>query len=248
MSLSSQLGALVHAVLILFDPPLTGGAAPGPERGRLSLQFNPEQLEVRRSASWGRSDAPALMTPPPPQFLGSDPTSLGVRLFFDATAEHGRGVERSVTRLLECCRPEPHRASDRSPSPPWVRLAWGSARTTSFTAIVRQVSVTYTLFDPEGTPLRAEASLELEEVGGAPARQNPTSGGLGAAQARAVHQVVQGDTLAHLAARYYGDPTIWRVIAEANAVDDPLGVPAGAALIVPRPPAGTGSAEGTGDG
>jgi nucleoid-associated protein YgaU len=32
----------------------------------------------------------------------------------------------------------------------------------------------------------------------------------------------------------YGDPGAWRDIAEANAIEDPLAVPAGTILRIPR--------------
>lgn len=42
-----------------------------------------------------------------------------------------------------------------------------------------------------------------------------------------------GDSLPAIAYRAYGDATRWRVIAEANGIDNPLHVRRGAALIVP---------------
>jgi nucleoid-associated protein YgaU len=48
-----------------------------------------------------------------------------------------------------------------------------------------------------------------------------------------VHTVVAGDSLPSIAWREYGDPTLWRPIAERNGIDDPMRLPAGTALLIP---------------
>jgi len=96
--------------------------------------------------------------------------------------------------------------------------------------------VRYTLFDVDGTPLRAVADVVLTQVekvvgsnGGA--RQNPTTSGIAGLR---MHTVRDGDSLQSIAYAMYGDPTRWRAIAEANGIDDPLALPRGRALAVPR--------------
>jgi nucleoid-associated protein YgaU len=46
--------------------------------------------------------------------------------------------------------------------------------------------------------------------------------------------VLAGETLDRIAARYYGDATRWRLLADANGISDPLAVRPGALLAVPR--------------
>ena len=55
----------------------------------------------------------------------------------------------------------------------------------------------------------------------------------GSREARRTHRVVAGDSLPQLAWREYGDATAWRVIAEANDIDDPMLLVPGAELLVP---------------
>ena len=47
--------------------------------------------------------------------------------------------------------------------------------------------------------------------------------------------MVEGDSLASVAFHEYGNPTMWRALAEANGIDDPLRVRPGTRLLVPRP-------------
>jgi nucleoid-associated protein YgaU len=46
--------------------------------------------------------------------------------------------------------------------------------------------------------------------------------------------VRDGDTLQSIAFAHYRDPTRWRRIAEANAIDDPMRLRRGASLTIPR--------------
>ena len=44
---------------------------------------------------------------------------------------------------------------------------------------------------------------------------------------------VQGESLWQIANRYYGDPRLWRLVALANDIADPLKIPAGKLLKIP---------------
>jgi nucleoid-associated protein YgaU len=95
---------------------------------------------------------------------------------------------------------------------------------------VTSVSAKYTLFSAAGVPIRATCTVSLQEMPGEKGKQNPTSGSIAA---RSLHRVVVGDTLASIAYREYGDPTLWRPLATFNRVDDPLRIPLGSVLMLP---------------
>src|SRR5262249_20905882 len=116
---------------------------------------------------------------------------------------------------------------------------WGG--TVTFKAVADSLSVQYTLFRPDGSPIRAQAKLSLIQVekaqdksggkGNNPKGPNPTTRaipGLGS------HVVRDGDSLASIAYAHYRDPARWRAIAEANGIDDPLRLRRGRTLSIPR--------------
>mgnify|MGYP001460998596 CR=1 FL=1 len=219
-----------RAQLILREPPASVGARPGATLARLNLQFNPSTLRLGKTAEWRRSPSRTAAESALPEFVGSGPRTLSLEVFLDATATHDDSVEQAVEKLMRACVPTQASLGRRKPASPWVRLEWGTARTTSFDGVLTSLSVTYTLFDVDGTPLRATCALTIEEASVDPPGQNPTSG---ARTARSTHTVVAGDSLPLLAWWEYGDPTAWRVIAEANDIDDPMALVPGTTLVVP---------------
>ncbi|WP_107471057.1 LysM peptidoglycan-binding domain-containing protein [Streptomyces monashensis] len=222
--------SVARAQLTLKEPPAAVGAKPGGTIAQLNLQFNPNSLQLRKSTEWRRTPSRMAGESALPEFVGSGPRELSLEVFLDATSKHDNSVEQAVEKLMKGCVPTPASLARKKPASPWVRFEWGSARTTSFDGVLSSLSVTYSLFDVDGKPLRATCSLSIEEASVDPPGQNPTSG---ARTARSTHTVVAGDSLPLLAWREYGDATAWRVIAEANGIDDPMALVPGAELVVP---------------
>ncbi|MEU6384173.1 LysM peptidoglycan-binding domain-containing protein [Streptomyces bauhiniae] len=219
-----------RAQLTLKEPPASVGAKPGGTLARLDLQFNPSTLELSKSVEWRRSPARMAGESALPEFVGSGPRTLSLEVFLDATATHDNSVEQAVEKLMKACVPTQASLGRKKPASPWVRFEWGTARTTSFDGVLTSLSVSYTLFDVDGKPLRATCSLSIEEASVDARGQNPTSG---SKTARSTHTVVAGDSLAMLAWREYGDAAAWRSIAEANGIDDPMALVPGSELVVP---------------
>jgi len=108
------------------------------------------------------------------------------------------------------------RAAGEEGAPPRCKFVWGNF---SFVCILKSVDVTYTVFLPNGTPVRATASvklLQIEEQSMYPP-QNPTT----RSAARKTWVVREGETLDWIAHQEYGDPALWRFIAQTNHLDNP---------------------------
>jgi nucleoid-associated protein YgaU len=219
--------SLVKAKLTISHPP----AGVGGRMAQVEFQFNPSQLQMSRSASWHTQPAVAYAKGATPEFAGTEPATLEVEVFLDASDRPtGAKVQQQVEQLLSCCEVDPQSIAAKKPAPPWVRFSWGSFTTVNFAANVQSVNASYTLFSPTGEPLRATCQLSLQEVPLPTKGQNPTSG---ARSATRVHHVVAGDSLASVAWREYGDPTLWRAVAAANDIDDPMRLPVGSQLLLP---------------
>ncbi|WP_172388037.1 LysM peptidoglycan-binding domain-containing protein [Streptomyces sp. MNP-20] len=229
MSTPPAFDGFVRARLSFYEPPRDASNTPGSHISTTNLHFNPERLHLTRHSAWVRNLAPDLATTARPEFAGTGPHTLDLDVLLDA-ADNPEAVQTTAQRLLDACAPTPASIDNQRPCPPWTEFRWGSLRTTTFTAIITRAEITYTLFAPNGTPLRAHCTLALEELGGAIPRQNPTSGGRGAV---ASHTVRDGDTLASIAYATYGDPAQWRQIAAYNHINNPAGLTPGQHLILP---------------
>lgn len=203
----------------------------------LACWFNPSQYAISKANQWHAIPVVGASLPAI-QFGGGLARELTLELLFDASDDPSQDV-RSVTDRLFLMMEVAEQAGTAANAgrPPTVVFSWGS--TVSFKAVSRRLDVQYTLFRPDGTPIRAICALTLVQVEKANSRsgngptpaQNPTT----RANTRpAVHEVIEGDSLASIAYAAYGDPTRWREIARANAIDDPLVLERGRALVVPE--------------
>ena len=183
---------------------------------QIQCLFNPNEYSISKTNSWNekstrKSNVPRL------EFAGGGPTQLKVDLFYD-TYELGGSARKYVTEIFELAQISNSGPGD--PKPPRCKFIWGG--NFEFEAVVTNVSARFTLFDNFGTPLRATVSLTLKECKDMELKkekQNPTTA---ATPGYKVWTVRPGDTIDGIAAAEYGDPTVWRVIADANNLDNPM--------------------------
>lgn len=226
---SSERSKLEHAYLQLYEPSKENDlASPGPATERIEFQFNPKELTMAKAASWARNTTKGSKKSGPPQYNGPQPSKLSLEMFFDASAAQDDSVVKKVDKLFACCIPTTESHQQKKSSPPWVVFRWGPL--TGFLAYISSVSAKYTRFTSGGMPIRAVVTVTLEELAGEAPKQNPTSGGL---HPRRVHTVVAGETLAGIAYGEYGSSTLWRRVAEANGIDDPMRLRPGNRVFLP---------------
>jgi hypothetical protein len=222
---------LVHAHLQPFEPNPSGDLSkPGAQLPIIEFQFNPKELTLAKSAQWARETGKGNRKSGPPQYQGPQPSKLTLEMFFDASEKQDDSVLKRVEQLFACCVPTATSHDQKKGSPPWVLFRWGGL--TGFLAYISSVSAKYTVFTTSGLPVRAVCTVTLEELAGETPRQNPTSGG---PVPRRVHTLVDGDTLPAIAFREYGNASMWRAVARANGIDDPLRLPVGSTVLLPTP-------------
>jgi hypothetical protein len=211
----------------------------------LNFDYNPTTVTITKTSKWqAQPPARGSKEAPPQEFVGTDPRELTMTVMFDALEEPDRKVTDNVDTLLRWTCPTKESFGTNSPQPPLLHLMWGN--TDYLVGYLRTVTARYTLFSSDGTPLRASVDIAITETPEGAKAQNPTSGGV--AGRRSVG-LGAGDSLPSLARKEYGDPNLWRALAVANGIDDPMRVPMGTTLLVPplseaRALAGTGAGRG----
>jgi len=217
---------LQKAVLRLLEP--SAKAPWSPSGKEVPFKFNPKEYSISKSAEWKSRENKGDSKAPMPEFVGPKPAQLTLELFLDGSDGSG-DVSGHVDLLFSCLTSAQKARSKQRPLPPFVQFRWGKVL---FTGILKSVNAKYTLFRETGVPIRATCGLTIEELPSEPRGQNPTSGALTPMR---THVLVDGDSLPWIAYREYGDPTLWRAVAEANAIDDPLRLRPGDRLLIPSP-------------
>lgn len=200
---------------------------------KLQVPFNPTELSADRDATYAEVAIPGLDAPVL-QYVRGGGEKLNLELFFDVTDLMVDGVVADGSSVRDRYVQPLQRLTlvDRVlHAPPRVRVAW-DAQVLIERAVVTSVSVTYTLFDTQGRPVRATARVAFRQHTSASAQLAEI--GLTSPDLTNVATVRQGDTLPAIAFREYGDPTRWRSIAEANAISNPLDLAPGRVLVVPK--------------
>jgi nucleoid-associated protein YgaU len=116
------------------------------------------------------------------------------------------------------------------PRPPTVEVSWGKAHTADFpfVGVISHLSQRFTLFRSTGQALRATLNVSFTEFLDPNINLRQTDPEL------TTRVVRRGDSLVGIAAQFYSDPALWRVIAEANRLDDPLRLEIGRRLTIPK--------------
>ncbi len=204
----------------------------------IQVLFNPTEYTITKGNNW-TFDPIKGTSLPTGKFGGGKPREMQVNLLLDQTLPNGGMSVKEITdklfKMMEVKGGTGAGAGDAVP--PLVTFQWGEM--IPFKAACTSLTVAFQLFKPNGSPIRADVKLALTQAETATSasaksknkKQNPTTrsdGGLG------VHVVKDGDTLQSVAHHTYGDPNRWRLIAEANGVDNPLHLRRGTALNLPR--------------
>lgn len=222
---------LVKAQILVLD-----ADAVDPGRGLpsvIDVQFNPNQYQLEKAAQLAEIGIPGIDSPLL-QFIRGQNERLTLELFFDTTdsgtGDGAQDVRQQTNRIYQLVKMQP-----RTHAPPRVLVMWSSL---SFKAVVETVRQTFTLFSPDGVPLRATVNVTFREYKALEDQLAELN--LQSSDRTRQRTVQAGDTLSGIAAEMYGVPTAWRHIADANqavlaSVIDP---PPGITLSIPPLPSG----------
>jgi Contractile injection system tube protein/LysM domain len=186
--------------------------------------FNPTELSFTRKNTFGEAKSPGT-TQPQTSYISGEPDEVTLELFFDGTGvvESFTSVRDRVDGLLDFMAYD-----SEQHQPNYVHASWGPWH---FLGVITNTKVTYKLFDREGEPLRATASVTLKEVIAPKV--------LARFERRAspdlfqTWQVRAGDSVDRIAHEVYGSSDYWRPLAKANGLDNPRHLVAGSSLILP---------------
>ncbi len=223
------MGQLIRGRLVVEEGSLQGQS--------VEFMFNPTEYTISKSNQWNLK-ANKSGNVPKWEFGGGEPRQLQVELFFESYLPRqgvaATDVRKLTNQLFNFMTIDAALKGKNSKmgQPPKCRLIWGQDTKHQFDCYITSCQVKYTLFQEDGTPVRATATLTLKEVRDPKALlpTNPTSAG---EPGRRIWVVQEGDRLDWIAYQEYGDAREWRRIAEANRIFNPLDLRPGTALAIP---------------
>lgn len=203
---------------------------------KIPVMFNPEEYTVNQDINFAQTAVPGLSAPII-QFVNGNLKTLEMELFLDTYEEHREG-SRVVNQAGEDVRTLTRRITDlmniqpSTHAPPVLLFTWSESFT--FTCVLARASQRFTLFRPDGTPVRARLQVTFNEFRNVDLEAKEIK--RETADYTEAYVVGQGEKISTIANRAYGNPTLWRPIALRNQLDNPSELAVGQQLQIPRLP------------
>jgi hypothetical protein len=197
--------------------------------GSFTLPVNPEQYAQKFEVKYDAKVAPGGQGVEE-KFMSSAPEELKLDFTFDGTdtiygyVHSGKSVPQQIQEFKEVA----YDLSGEIHQPRFLKVI-GMGIT--FPSVLTTLDITYTLFKPDGTPLRAKISatfLNFKEVKRRVAEEGKNSPNL-----THLRRVKEGDTLPLMVFGIYKDPKHYLEVAKANDLTNFRKLAAGQDIIFP---------------
>lgn len=222
-------GSLEHMVVSAFSDPEYNSPTGQP----FTVWINPATYTHDYTISYADRQAPGS-NGPSPEFNKVGRESISFDLIFDATgvipppipgtplpADGVAGLIDTFTKLTTTVNGDIHR-------PNYLKLSWAQLQ---FQCVLSKLNITYTLFKPDGTPLRAKLAVTFLSYSSE--KQLAAEGNFHSPDVTHLVTVLAGDTLPALCHRIYGSSTYYLKVAEFNALPSFRQLRPGMQLVFP---------------
>jgi hypothetical protein len=189
---------------------------------KIEVLFNPR--EITMTIPGGKIGQYGLV-------ITEDVTTLTLNLFFDTTLKKypPENVQNYTQKIVNLTQPRIGQSKKR---PPRCKLIWGtiSGKDSILLAdcFLETVTKKLTHFLADGTPVRATLDCSFKEWI-EPQKQKKIENPID----DPVRIVKRGETLSSIAREEFGDPALWRVIANENRLINPRKLLPGTVLTIP---------------
>lgn len=202
------------------DPKYQSGKA-----GVFAVLFNPKSYAFKYAIEYGKEQGKGTSSQEQ-RYAKTKSRDLTLQLMLDGTGASGPLVEvkDKVEEFLAIC----YRFDGKIHRPPYLKIHWGSLL---FNCVLSSVDVTYTLFRPDGTPLRATLNASFAEFVDEERREGKERASSPDLTHR--HTLTGRESLPWLCFQYYGSDRYYLRVAEANGLVDFRNLSPGMVLVFP---------------
>jgi nucleoid-associated protein YgaU len=226
---------------LTITPFIKSTSKPALERDKaIEVLFNPNTYTITKTVKWnppgdteGKAGSQTDLNAPTLSFGGGESRQLSLDLFFDVTEPLIRGNQ---IRFVNDVRDETDkivaltRIKRNQSQPPVCQVMWGDAVTKDFPfiGVITSLTQKFTLFNEKGNPVRATLTVTFLEFLAPEIDKRETD------PEQTTHIIKRGETLSSIAGDVYHNPALWRIIAEANRMDNPRELAVGQTLSIPK--------------
>ncbi len=211
-----------------------------------TVQVNPATYTVGKSIQY-QNQQPAGSEESTAAFRSSGPSTLQFEIVFDGTGviENVSGVggvplmgaiasaltkdeEFNVYEQIVLFEQIVYRLDGETHQPNKVQIFWGSLQ---FEGALTSINYTYSLFQPDGMPLRAKANCSFQ--GTKTAEQIALEANLNSPDLTHLREIREGDSLPLLAQQIYGNANLYLEVARVNKLVNFRRLKAGTRIALP---------------
>jgi Contractile injection system tube protein/LysM domain len=195
---------------------------PGDFTDEFKVLFNPNQVEISKTGWKMEKYGPVA---------SQELAQLSLDLFFDTTLIKfpPENVQNYTRKIFSLTQP---RIGKNPKRPPRCQLIWGTISGKDSLLLpdgfLESVTKRLTHFLEDGTPVRATLRCTFKEW-----KEPKKKAKIANPIDDPVRIVKRGETLSSIATEEYGDPSLWRIIAEENRLINPLQLNPGMVLTIP---------------
>lgn len=195
---------------------------PGDFADSFKVLFNPNEIQIVKTG-WNIEKYGPVAS--------KDLTTLTLDLFFDTTLIKfpPENVQNYTRKIFSLTQP---RIGKNPKRPPRCKLIWGTISGKDSELLpdgfLESVTKRLTHFLEDGTPVRATLSCTFKEW-----KEPRKKAKIANPIDDPVRIVKRGETLSSIATEEYGDPTLWRIIAQENRLINPRNLNPGMVLTIP---------------
>jgi nucleoid-associated protein YgaU len=197
-------GALAKLKIEAYTDPKFGGS---PYK-TFTVMYNPKAYALKCEIEYDKQQAKGVSAQAP-RYVSTKPRSVTLEFLLDGTGASGQVVE--VKDKIKDFFDTTYTFNGDVHSPPYLKVVWGEL---VLTCVLESADVSYSLFKPNGHPLRAKITASFAEFiddSKRTAQERRSSPDL-----THLHVVAAGESLPQLCHRYYRDQRFYLRVAEAN--------------------------------
>lgn len=191
--------------------------------GKFELPINPEQFSQSFKVAYDQKQAAGAQGADP-EFKVSKPEELKLDFTFDGTGVvpvkgKANSFHKDVVDQVESFLKIVYVMNSETHKPNFLRLLWGNISfgdQNSFDCILTDLTIDYTLFAPDGKPLRAK--LKATFLSYVEAKRRIREEGKQSPDVTHVRRVKAGETLPLMTQRIYGDQSYYLQVAKVNGL------------------------------